>query len=487
LETPVTNHQSPITNHLFTYLLKRILLFLPTLVLVSLLSFGLSKLSPGDPVSQYLGEDAFGKYSTPNDLLAAEWGYEQAAADLRLNTPPFYFSLNSLAYPDTLHRVLIGFRRETLEKLIGQYGNWPQIETWYNGIRAFDLKLLGLTDSSQVAAAVPIKIPLRELYTKHLDGAITARLGEMDAAFGKSPALTEALGPDFFTLKKGYETMKATATPSKLWLPSFHWYGLDNQYHTWLSGFVRGDFGTSLHKRQAVAKQVKPALFWTLVVNVAAILLAFLVAVPLGVWSAVKRGQRFDKITSTSLFMLYSLPAFWVGTLLLIFFTTREYGMNIFPSVGLGNVPSNAPWWKQIWLAAPHLMLPVFCVAYPSIAYIARQARGGMTNVLGQDYIRTARAKGLPERTVIWKHGFRNALFPLITLVASVLPAAIAGSVAIEVIFNIPGMGKLTFDAIFQEDWPIVFTVLMLGSVLTVAGMLLADVLYALVDPRIKY
>ena len=161
--------------------------------------------------------------------------------------------------------------------------------------------------------------------------------------------------------------------------------------------------------------------------------------------------------------------------------------MNIFPSVGLGNVPTAAPWWQKIWLAAPHLLLPIFCVAYPSVAYIARQARGGMTNVLGQDYIRTARAKGLSERSVIWKHGFRNALFPLITLLASVLPAAIAGSVAVEVIFNIPGMGWLTFNAISQKDWPIVFTVLMLGSVLTVAGMLLADVLYALVDPRIKY
>ncbi|MBK9015527.1 MAG: ABC transporter permease [Saprospiraceae bacterium] len=161
--------------------------------------------------------------------------------------------------------------------------------------------------------------------------------------------------------------------------------------------------------------------------------------------------------------------------------------MDIFPSKFPDDIPTSAPWWKQIWLAVPHLLLPIFCVTYPSVAYISRQARGGMANVLGQDYIRTARAKGLPERAVIWKHGFRNALFPLITLFASVLPAAIAGSVAIEVIFDIPGMGLLTYDAIFQKDWPIVFTVLMLGSVLTVAGMLLADILYAFTDPRIKY
>jgi peptide/nickel transport system permease protein len=252
-------------------------------------------------------------------------------------------------------------------------------------------------------------------------------------------------------------------------------------------GFLRGDFGISLSHRMAVTEKIKPALFWTLVINLAAIALAFLMAVPLGVWSAVKRGQTFDKATTIGLFMLYSLPAFWVATLLLIFFTTREYGMDFFPSGGLGNVPTSAPWWQQIWLATPHLMLPIVCVAFPSIAYIARQARGGMANVLSQDFIRTARAKGLPERTVIWRHGFRNALFPLITLLASVVPSAIAGSVAVEAIFNIPGMGWLTLQAIGQNDWPIVFTVLMLGAVLTVVGMLLADVLYRWADPRLNY
>ncbi len=472
---------------MFKYLLKRILLFIPTLLLVSLLAFGLSRLAPGDPVAQYLGEDVFGKISTPNDLLAAEKGYAQTAADLHEDLPAFYFSITSQAYPDTLHRIAIDFRRKTMEKLVGQYGNWPQVQAWCNGIRSFDLRLLALTDSALVAAATPLKIPLRELYSKYEDGAITARLKEMEAAFGKSPALTEALGPDFFTLKNTYEKMKAEATPGKLSVPAFHWYGIDNQYHTWLTSFVRGDFGISLHKRQAVAKQVRPALFWTLAVNIPALLLAFLLAVPLGIWSSVKRGQRFDKTTTAGLFMLYSLPAFWVATMLLIFFTNREYGMNLFPGPGLGELPSGASNWQQLRLALPHLLLPIVCVAYPSVAYIARQARGGMNTVLRQDYIRTAQAKGLSERTVIWKHGFRNALFPLITLFASVLPAAIAGSVAIEVIFNIPGMGLLTFEAIYQKDWPIVFTVLMFGSVLTVAGMLLSDVLYALVDPRVRF
>ncbi|MBI5916122.1 MAG: ABC transporter permease [Bacteroidetes bacterium] len=471
---------------MFRYLLKRILLFIPTLIGVSLIAFGLSKLAPGDVVGQYLVDDPFGNVTSPAGLVAAEKSYAQAAATLRVDKPAFYFSITSQAYPDTLHRVVIKFRRETLEKLVAQHGNWPQVEAWYGGIRSLDLKLLALPDSLR-PAATPFKQPLRELYVAYRDGTISARLAEMEAVLAASPPLTTALGTGFFELKNKYARLKSEATPQKLRVPAFRWHGLDNQYHTWLTGFLRGDFGTSVFERRPVADKLKPALFWTLTVNLAAIFLAFLLAVPLGVWAAVRRGKRFDRVSSLGLFMLYSLPAFWVATMLLIFFTTREYGMDIFPGPGLGNVPVAAPCWKKIGLAAPHLLLPIFCVAYPALAFIARQARGGMTEVLGQDYIRTARAKGLPERSVVWRHGFRNALFPLITLFASVFPSAIAGSVAIEVIFDIPGMGWLTWNAILQKDWPIVFAVLMLGSVLTVVGMLVADLLYALLDPRVKF
>ncbi|MFQ5446093.1 MAG: ABC transporter permease, partial [Saprospiraceae bacterium] len=299
--------------------------------------------------------------------------------------------------------------------------------------------------------------------------------------------LAASIGSHFLALKNKYAAVKNTATPGLLKIPALRWHGLRNQYHHWFTGFLRGDFGISVYERMPAAGKVKPALFWTLTINVAAILLAFGVAIPVGVWSAVRRGRRFDRTMSLGLFMLYSLPAFWVGTMLLIFFTTREYGMNFFAGPGLGHVPADGAWWLKIWVAAPHLLLPVLCIAYPALAFIARQMRGSMVAALQQDFVRTARAKGLPERVVIWRHAFRNALFPVITMVASVFPAAIAGSVAIEYIFNIPGMGWLMLNAILQKDWPIVFTVLMLGAVLTIAGILVADVLYALADPRVRF
>ena len=214
--------------------------------------------------------------------------------------------------------------------------------------------------------------------------------------------------------------------------------------------------------------------------------MAFLLSIPLGVWAAVKRGQRTDRIISLGTFMLFSLPAFWVGTMLLVFFTSGAYGMDYFPGPGLGPVSATAPWWKQIGQAAPHLMLPILCIAYPALAFISRQMRGSMATALSQDFVRTARAKGMSERVVIWRHAFRNALFPIITMVASIFPGAIAGSLVIELIFNIPGMGPALFTAILQKDWAIVLSVLMLSSVLTMVGMLVADILYAAVDPRVR-
>lgn len=308
----------------------------------------------------------------------------------------------------------------------------------------------------------------------------------MGNILSENVVLANSLSASFNRLKKNYSAVKNDATPHLLKIPSFQWHGFDNQYHRWAFGFLKGDFGKSIIQKRAASEIIRPALFWTLVLNLSAILLAFAIAIPLGIWSAVKQGGRFDKITSLSLFMLYSLPVFWVGTMFLIFFTTREYGMDWFAGAWLGSLPADASFWVKLKTMYPHLLLPIICIAYPSIAFIARQARGSMSEVLGQEYIKTARAKGLSESKVIWKHGFRNALFPIITMLASIIPASIAGSITIEFIFNIPGLGLTLYQSIIEQDWPIVFAIMMLGAVLTIIGILASDILYALADPRVR-
>ena len=471
---------------MFSYLTNRIALFIPTLLLASMLTFGLSKLAGGDPVLDYLGSDPFGTVTDAPHLLRAENIYRRAAHKLSLDRPAFYFSFTSQAYPDTLHKILLKQRRETAEKLIAQYGNWPQIEAYLHSLRNMEIETRSLPDSL-ASAATPVNIPLQDLYIDYKNKTIENRLAEIGQVVFKNKKLAAFLGSPFNDLKNKYAAVISEATPGKLKIPAVRWHGTGNQYHIWISNFVKGNFGISTFDQRPVTAKLAPAIFWTLAVNISAILLAFLISVPLGVWSAARKGSRFDKTTTVGLFMLYSLPAFWIGTMLLIFFTTKEYGMPFFAGPGLGEVPSAAPWWEKLWSAMPHLFLPVICVTYPALAFITRQVRGSMVNVLGQEYIKTARAKGLSEKKVIWKHGFRNALSPIITMLASVFPAAIAGSVVIEVIFNIPGMGWLTYGAILQKDWPVVFAVMMLGSVLTVVGILVSDVLYAITDPRVRF
>jgi peptide/nickel transport system permease protein len=331
-----------------------------------------------------------------------------------------------------------------------------------------------------------LKKGVRDLYDEYKAEVIASKLEKIETVLSKDSTMTVELGAFFSDFKGNYQNVISTATTYKLYIPDFKWQGFNNQFHHWFFNFIKGNFGYSLITRQPAAKRIIPALKWTLLLNLSAIFFAYLISIPIGVKAAANKGGRFDQGSALGMFMLYSLPSFWLGTMLLIFFTTKAYGMEIFHGVWAGNMKFEN-FSTDFWDTIGHLVLPIFCITYPAFAFLSRQMRGSMNEALKQDYIRTARAKGLPEKTVIWKHAFRNALFPLITIFASIFPASIVGSVAIEYIFNIPGMGNLILSACLQYDWPIVFSVLMLGAVLTLVGMLVADILYAIFDPRVSY
>ena len=458
------------------YLLQRLLWFLPSLLLISLLAFALSKSAPGDPVEL---RNSAGSAPIASGPAQADRLYAETARLMGLDKPAFYFSIAPAAYPDTLHLIARKDRRQTLKRLVGQYGNWPLIEAYYHSIQQ--------AERSMAAGPSPLAGPLRDLYLQHKDGAIRARLDTMQAMLQRDSLASEKWSEAIAALRNNYEDMVARPDRGALYRPDFDWKGFDNQYHNWLIGMFRGDFGTSYQDGRPVRNKIRDGLRWTLWLNIIAVLLSFGLSIPIGVWSAQRVDSRFDRSTSVLLFMLYSLPVFWIATLLQVFFTTPEYGMDWFPTAGLSELPPAAPFWERLLDQTAHIFLPVVCLTYGSLAFISRQMRGGMLQVLDQDYIRTARAKGLPERRVIWRHAFRNALFPIITLIGSVFPSILAGSVVIEVIFGIPGMGKLTVDAIFARDWPVVFAVLMMASVLTVAGLLVSDMLYAWADPRVRF
>ena len=270
---------------------------------------------------------------------------------------------------------------------------------------------------------------------------------------------------------------------------TFHWNGAGNQYHLWMSDLFRLDFGNSFQDQRPVLDKIVERLPITALLSIVSILLSFIIAIPIGIYSAAQsRGHgKVDKAISTTLFILYSLPSFWIATMLIIFFGGGDF-LSWFPNSGLhGNDYPYATWTANTRDLLWHIVLPIFCYTYGSLAYLSRQMRGSMLEVIRQDYIRTARAKGLSERIVVYKHALRNSLIPIVTILAGILPAIIGGSIVIETIFTIPGLGLLEFQALTARDYPVILAVFTISAVLTLAGILVADILYSIVDPRIAF
>lgn len=267
-------------------------------------------------------------------------------------------------------------------------------------------------------------------------------------------------------------------------------YGLDKpllvQFGQWAGRIAILDFGNSFKDQQPVLQKVAQALPITLLLNVITILIIYLVSIPLGVVLSTQPTGFLDRCSSLLLYVLYSLPSFWIALVLIVYFASGEY-WNWFPITGIySEGVEQLSWVGQAANLAWHLVLPVICLTYGSFAFLARFSRATMLEVIHQDFIRTARAKGLSEWKVILKHGFRNALIPQLTLLGTLLPALLGGSVIIEQIFSIPGMGRLGFEAVLNRDYPVIMGIATIDAFLTLISLLLSDLLYAVVDPRVR-
>ena len=266
-------------------------------------------------------------------------------------------------------------------------------------------------------------------------------------------------------------------------------YGLDQPLHTqylaWVGKLVRLDLGRSFSSdNRPVLDKIKERLPVTISLNVIALLLEFGLAIPIGILAATHRDTLLDKGITIFVFIGFAVPTFWLALLLMYFFGVK---LNWLPISGLHTLGSeNYGTLHYLWDLAKHLVMPVMVASFGSLAGLSRYMRSSMLNVISQDYITTARAKGLSERVVIYKHALRNALLPLITLAGFSIPGLIGGSVIFETIFAIPGMGQLFYQGVMSRDYPVVMGILVIGAFLTLIGNLIADVSYALADPRIR-
>ena len=295
-------------------------------------------------------------------------------------------------------------------------------------------------------------------------------------------------------LKRQFGLDKPLPTQYLIWLVGNDWMQVDkdgdgvlDSYGT-RQGILRGDFGFSFRTRQPVLTEIGDRLPNTIYLTVITMLVAVLIAIPIGIISAIKQYSKFDITVTTLSFAGQAIPEFWLGLILILIFyawlKNPFTGNPLLPAGGMTSINSVG---FDLGDRIVHLILPVLTGALGWVAWYSRFLRSSMLDVIHQDYIRTARAKGLPEKMVLYKHALRNALVPLVTLLALDLPYIFGGAIFVEILFSWPGMGRLYYQAALQRDYPVLLAVLIIGASFIILSNLLADIVYAYLDPRIRF
>ncbi len=463
-------------------LLRKFLYALLWLWVISILAFWLSKQVPGDEVLDYLSieNNAFSTSLNPEQQRKA---YHQVAHKRGLDLPHFYFSIHKGIYPSSLSSIFPVEDRAAVQHWIDESQNGESSIALYASLRKSLQQSCGKEISSTYADtfcsmihSMLIQPDLQKLNTT-LDQILQLPIKSgADSIRHIELANAKALS--------GRLLVKQKLTFSEF-LPSINWNGNNNQYHQWIAGLISLKPLASLVDGRNAWTKIGEALKWTLVLNGLAFILAIALGVFIGIWSGVKNGRRKEKWISVILFTFFAIPAFWLATVLIFLLASGEW-LSILPPGGLGDYHVAGSIIERWSIIAVHLILPVFCLAIGSLAYISRQMKQSILHEFAQPYVSALRNMGVSEKTILKKHIIRNALFPMITMMGNSLPAILSGSLIIEVIFSIPGMGRLMFTSLMSRDWPVVFPILMLSAGVTVLAYTLTDVVYKWLDPRVK-
>lgn len=260
------------------------------------------------------------------------------------------------------------------------------------------------------------------------------------------------------------------------------WY---QRYFIWLGNALQGDLGISFRNYVPVEVSLKSALPNTLLLSGTALLISIVFAIPVGVVSAIKRNSVFDRVTTIFATIFYSMPTIWLGMLMIILFAVKfqEWGLPSLPVAGTQDMRGGGGFWDRL----EHLLMPAMTLALVSLAGWTRYIRSQMLEVVRQDYMRTADAKGLTKRNAIMGHAFKNAVLPLVTLIGLDIPSLFGGALVIENVFGYRGVGQLTIESLNSNDYSVAMACVMMLALLTVIGNLLADIMYGVLDPRVRY
>lgn len=465
------------------FLLKRILFFIPVLGIVVLLAFGLSTLAPSNPLDKILeSEKTMAEGSVPANSLQKQYWIKKLGLDL----PLFYIDIKPLSYSNELQKVYDKDNKILLNKLIAYSGNSFTAISFCKKLNLFIETAKENKQPELIQLANQLKYSFKEPESGEIINELIAR------------SQSTLLEKDVSILQTSYTNLISNKTIWKNFVPTLRFYS-HNRFHQWLfgnsetdefktQGILKGDFGVSYATREPVIKIVKSKLPWTLFFSCTSIVLAFFIGISFGTFSFLKREGPAGIISDRIFFLLISIPVFVIAIGLIYALANPDF-INVLPSSGIKPVmgfSENDGLFSRTVKSIPFLVIPLICYTYGSVAYLSLFTKNLLSNNSKTQYMLTARAKGLSEKKAVLRHSLQNALNPLITVFGNVFPSVLAGSIVLETIFTIPGMGYQTWYAIQNQDYPFITCVVLLTGLLTVIGFLVADVLSYFADPRLS-
>lgn len=463
------------------HIVKRLALGIPTLLIISSIVFFLSKVLPGN-AGTYLLEDNM-RLETQAQMEVRQSIYNEYMVRTGQNLPLFYLNLTSLAEPDTLYRVFPVSHQSLLQKLCFQFGNWLEIKDYYNAI--LDFQKAENEYFRRNTGNIKSFIYSNLLFEKNTEESIEHILQEIETNIQSTDNSNEYYKDSFYSLKARYLIMKSSQNPYAKFVPTINWYGSENQYHRWITDLFKGDMGISLRNRRPVTENIGEALGVTLIMTTASLMFAWIVSFAIGIFINLPFGETSARPILSFLYFLDTLPLFLVSFLLLLTFSSNDFS-GLLPSFGLGNYELVENPLLRLFELLKHLALPIFCMTLVSLPYLVGQINRAIKETQKMEFVQTAMAKGLSEQVVLYKHILRNALMPLITVFTENLPSLIGGALVVEVVFAIPGMGRLLIGAVNGRDYTVVLGIVILVAIVKILSNILADVLYLFSDPRIK-
>ncbi|MBL4624820.1 MAG: ABC transporter permease, partial [Flavobacteriales bacterium] len=386
----------------------------------------------------------------------------------------------------TLYKISLDRDKTALNKVLFKHGDWPQISNYYKAYNNLlehnrnidiDNKTLQLNCHEIITANFYNQTPTNQQY----------RVKVLYSFYKDKKGVY--LLENLLTALEGIEN-KSSWTK---YLPKLNLYP-NNKFHRWVfgdnqftEGIIYGDFGISYVTGEAVERKVRNKLFWSVLLSIAGIIIAYLTGMITSVYSTLRKEETADKVITALTVILFSIPSFWFAIILLLLFANPDV-ISILPVSGIKPIQGygiHSGLFSKFVTTLPYLVLPTICYAYSTYAVVTQAFRASLLEEMKLDYVKTARAKGLTEKRILIKHAFKNALLPIITLFTTSFPLAIGGSLIIETVFNIPGMGNEIMQAVYHQDYPVLIAFFVLSGVVTLASYIIADIIYSIVDPRI--